>query len=52
MTVAPGGVIYVAHTIKPDLHKFIQSIFTAYSGATIYRLVYQKSQHPAFTFDN
>ena len=23
MTIAPGGVIYVADTIKPDLHKFI-----------------------------
>ena len=23
MTLAPGGVIYVADTIKPDLHKFI-----------------------------
>ncbi len=25
MTLAPGGVIYVADTIKPDLHKFIHN---------------------------
>ena len=24
MTIAPGGVIYVADTVKPDLHKFIR----------------------------
>ena len=25
MTLAPGDVIYVADTIKPDLHKFIEN---------------------------
>jgi len=25
MTLAPGDVIYVADTIKPDLHKFIDN---------------------------